>query len=207
MQLRQPADGTHRPSRQGQRARLRENPDDAWDRFDPNHVITFTKANHVDQFVLLDLDDGQAYRRGLGSNGTNDTPVNQGDPACETLAVTTNCGGPGPQNTPADAAALDRTLHGLTEAVRTGDCKTLFSLMSAATVTRLGLNTAQSVTNCRQSFQLLQSFGGLTINDIKVRSLTGARAEISVTSTISGQTVTEQNHLVRENGNWKLDFT
>jgi hypothetical protein len=195
------------PADKGSVRSYARNPEDAWDRFDPGHVVTVTGGTHVDQFVLLDLDDGQAYRRGIGSNGGNDAPVNRGDPACGTLAVTTNCGGPGPQATPADTAALDKALRGLTDAVRGSDCKALFDLMSARTVAKLGLDNAESIANCQQSFQVLQSFGGITINDTKVVSLTGARAEISVTSTISGQTVTEQNHMVRESGNWKLDFT
>lgn len=181
-----------------------KNPDDAWDRFDPNQVVTFTAGDSVNEFVLLDLDDGSAYRRSLGSNGKNDAAINRGDPACATLSQTTNCGGPGPQATPQDAAALDKAARRLTDAVRNSDCNALFDAMSAATVARFGLRRAESLANCQQVFQLLQTYGGITINDVKIVSQTGARAVISVTSTLDGQTFTEESHLVRENGNWKI---
>ncbi|WP_132124240.1 DUF6777 domain-containing protein [Actinocrispum wychmicini] len=193
------------PADKGSVAGYAKNPQDAWDRFDPGQVVTFTGGTHVDRFVLVDLDDGQAYQRGVGSNG-RDAPIGRGDPACGILAVTTNCGGPGPQATPADAEALDKAVRRLTDAVRNKDCKGLFDLMSARAITQLGLNSAESLSNCQQSFQALESFGGITINEIKVLSQTGARAEISITATISGQSVTEQDHMVRENGNWKVDI-
>lgn len=182
------------------------NPEDAWKGFEPQKVVTFSPGHPVDQLTLLDLDDGTAYQRYTGSTETNDTPIDRGNSACATLAQSASCGGPGPQTTPEDTAALEQTLRDLSAAVRNHDCNTLVNSLSSATLTKLGLGQEQLVTGCQQAFRLLDSIGGVTVNDIKIVSQNGAHATVSETDTINGQTVTGEGRLVRENGNWKVEI-
>ena len=182
------------------------NPEEAWDGFAPQQVATVRSGPHVDQFVLVDLDDGQVYRRGVGSTGAGDAPVGQGDPACATWARATNCGGPGPQATAQDAAQLEKTLRRLVKAVHDGDCRTLVDSMSAATVQQFDLGSEQNLAACRATFDALNALGGITIDDMKIVSQTGAHAVVSTTVTVQGQSTTEEDQFVRENGNWKVDL-
>jgi hypothetical protein len=69
------------------------NPDDAWDGFDPGEVVTVRSGQEVSEFVLMDLDDGEVFRRTVGSNGSGDTAVGPGDPSCDALDQSTSCGG------------------------------------------------------------------------------------------------------------------
>lgn len=180
------------------------NPEDAWDGFKPQEVVTVTKGERVSEFVLLDLDDGEVFKRGVGSNGSADTAVGPGDPACETLGESTSCGGPGPQATPEDVAQLEKTLKQLTKAVEDSDCRALVDVMSAAIVAEFNLNSAENMASCQEFFRSMSSMGGVTINDMEVVSQTGAQAVVSVTVTLNGESYTQQNNFVRENGSWKV---
>jgi hypothetical protein len=126
------------------------------------------------------------------------------DPACETLGESTSCGGPGPQATPEDVAQLEKTLKQLTKAVEDSDCRALVDVMSAAIVAEFNLNSAENMASCQEFFQSMSSMGGVTINDMEVVSQTGAQAVVSVTVTLNGETYTQQNNFVRENGSWKI---
>lgn len=180
------------------------NPEDAWDSFDPRKVATFTPGKPVKQLVLLDLDDGIAYRRKVGSHGKNDAAVKRRDPSCRKLRRSTSCGGRGPQTTPQDVAALKEAVRRLTTAVRERDCNALIDSMSAEAVAQLGIGRQQSLATCEKAFRVLGSFGGLTIDNVKVVSQRGARAVISESGTLAGEPFVGEDHLVRENGNWKL---
>jgi ketosteroid isomerase-like protein len=189
----------------GDVADFASNPDDAWDRFDPGKVITVAAGDQTDELVLLDLDDGEAFRRGVGTTGAKDAPVRRDNPVCAILGQSTSCGGPGPQATPEDVAALEQAVRGLVAAVRNEDCDALVSYMSTGTLAQFGAGRQEVVSMCQDAFRQLESFGGLTIDDVRVVSQTGAQAVISVTATVNGQTSTEENQLIRENGNWKLN--
>ncbi|OLF12614.1 DUF6777 domain-containing protein [Actinophytocola xanthii] len=189
----------------GDVADFARNPDDAWERFEPGEVVTVAPGERTKELVLLDLDDGEVFRRPVGTVGTEDEPVTRGNPVCAVLGQSTSCGGPGPKVTPEDVAALERAVRGLVSAVRDEDCDALVSYMSSGTLERFGAGHQELVSMCREAFTQLESFGGLTVDDVRVVSQTGARAAISVTATVNGQTSTAENELVRENGNWKLD--
>jgi hypothetical protein len=177
------------------------NPENAWDGFNPTRVATVTSGQRVDQFVLMDLDDGQVYRRPVGSGSAGDVAVGPGDPACGTLGESTSCGGPGPQATPEDIAQLEKTLNRLAEAVERGDCQALMDAMSSAVVQQFGTG---DLAGCQQLFDVVGSLGGITVDAMRVISQTGAQAVVEVTMTLNGETVTQPNNFVRENGNWKV---
>lgn len=180
------------------------NPEDAWDGFNSQRVATVTSGPQVDQFVLMDLDDGQVYRRPVGAGSAGDVAVGPGDPACGTLGESTSCGGPGPQATPEDVAQLEKTLNRLTQAVEQSDCGALMDAMSTAAVRQYGLGTEEDLAACQQLFDLVGSLGGITVDEMRVVSQTGAHAVVAVTMTLNGETVTQNNNFVRENGNWKV---
>lgn len=182
------------------------NPEEAWAGFDTGRVVTVDAGDQTNELVLLDLDDGEAFRRRVGTTGPEDKPVDRGNPVCAILGQSTSCGGPGPQATPEDVAALERAVRGMVDAVGDQDCEALISYLSAGALARFGGGREKVVDMCQIAFRQLESFGGFTIDDVRVVSQTGANAVISVTSTFEGQTATEQNQLVRENGNWKLNL-
>jgi hypothetical protein len=190
----------------GDVADFARNPDDAWGQFDPGKVVTVAAGDQTNELVLLDLDDGEAFRRGVGTTGASDAPVDRGNPVCAILGQSTSCGGPGPQTTPEDVAALEEAVRGLVAAVRDQDCDALVSYMSTGTLSQFGAGHQEVVDMCRVAFQQLESFGGFTVDDVRVVSQTGAQAVISVTANMNGQTSTEENTLIRENGNWKIDI-
>jgi hypothetical protein len=190
----------------GKVSKFARNPSEAWSGFSPRKTVTFTPGPQVDHFVLLDLDDGTAHVRHVGSDGTSDTPLDRGDPACRALRQSTSCGGPGPRPTPTDAASLESTARRLTKAVRDGDCNALVDSISTATAERLGLSRQRGVANCELVIRQLQSLGGITFANVRVVSQTGSHAVISETYTVGGQTATGEDHLVRENGNWKIEI-
>ena len=177
------------------------NPENAWDGFTPTEVATVRSGSQVDQFVLMDLDDGQVYRRPVGSGSAGDVAVGPGDPACGTLGESTSCGGPGPQATPEDIAQLEKTLNRLAQAVEQSDCQALMDAMSSAVVQQFGTG---DLAACQQLFDLVGSLGGITVDEMRVISQTGAHAVVEVTMTLNGETVTQPNNFVRENGNWKV---
>jgi hypothetical protein len=179
------------------------NPANAWPGFDKQRLVRFTAGRPVRQLVLVDLDDGGAYRRAVGSPGGHDAAVRRGDPACTDLADSTSCGGPGPIATALDRAALERAIRGLTDAVRDNDCGALLRLLSARTVTRFGLDAA----SCKDAFDYLAQDGGITIDKVTVVSQHGAEAVIEATVTVTGHTSTERDRMLRENGTWKIDIT
>jgi hypothetical protein len=106
--------------------------------------------------------------------------------------------------TPSDRAALDKAVRALVDAIRDGDCYALIDLLSAAAAARLGASRQASVANCKEAFAELKSLGGVTVNGVNVVSQAGARAVISGAVTFEGETVTRQEHFVRENGSWKV---
>ena len=80
---------------------LAQNPDDAWDDFDPEDVVTIEGGGSVEQFVLVDIDTGELFTRAVGTNGDGDADVAPDDLGnlCELLADSPTCSGAPPDTT------------------------------------------------------------------------------------------------------------
>jgi len=97
-------------------------------------------------------------------------------------------------------------LRGLTRAVHDRDCNALIDSFSAESLAALGLGRGALVTDCEANFQALQQFGGITIDEFKVISVTGPRAVVSTTGRVAGKPLIGEDHFIRQNGNWKVDL-
>lgn len=57
-----------------------ENPDDAWEGFDPAEVLVVEPGETMDSLVVVDIETGETYERPVGTTGSDDPPA---DPAEE----------------------------------------------------------------------------------------------------------------------------
>jgi hypothetical protein len=80
---------------------LAQNPEDAWDDFDPDDVVTINGGDTINVFVLVDIDTGDLFTRAKGSNGDDDAVVDPGDlgDLCELLGDSPTCSGAPPDTT------------------------------------------------------------------------------------------------------------
>jgi Putative lumazine-binding len=97
-------------------------------------------------------------------------------------------------------------------------CDNLSQHQQAAIVTG-AKQAGLSATTCTAAFQdliktagvskaqLQQAFGGQTVPNIRSISVHGNQATVTYTATMDGQTFTETDGLVKENGQWKADRT
>jgi hypothetical protein len=69
---------------------LIQNPDVAWDGFDPEQVVTVDPGDQLDEFVLVDIDSGEIFVRPVGTDGDEDTDVDP-DAVCELLGSSPTC--------------------------------------------------------------------------------------------------------------------
>ncbi|MFC6080259.1 DUF6777 domain-containing protein [Sphaerisporangium aureirubrum] len=193
------------------------NPEAAWSSFTPRRVATITAGKKVKRFTLIDLDDGKLYQRKVGFTGKKDTPVRATDSTCASLRQSTSCGGPGPQVTPEDEAALEATVRQITSAVENGDCAPLYDALTSGSTRKLGVSRAAFIAKCQAGEDQLRSLGARTvIDDVRVVEQRGAQAIVafSGTVTISGEGGAprsqrfsdERRRLIRENGNWKIEL-
>jgi hypothetical protein len=69
---------------------LIQNPEVAWDGFDPEQVVTVDAGDAVEEFVLVDIDTGELFSRPKGTDGDADADVDL-DAVCELLADSPTC--------------------------------------------------------------------------------------------------------------------
>jgi hypothetical protein len=69
---------------------LAQNPDDAWDDFDPEEVVVVEAGDALDEFVLVDIDTGELFSRPVGTDGEADGDVDP-DEVCENLGDSLTC--------------------------------------------------------------------------------------------------------------------
>jgi hypothetical protein len=68
-----------------------QNPDDAWDDFDPEEVVTVEAGDSVDEFILVDIETGELFVRPVGTDGEADGDVIDLDVICELLGDSPTC--------------------------------------------------------------------------------------------------------------------
>jgi len=56
-----------------------QNPDDAWPGLDPAEAVAITPGDTVEEFVIVDVDDGGLIERPVGSDGANMRDLGTGD--------------------------------------------------------------------------------------------------------------------------------
>ena len=56
-----------------------QNPDDAWPGLDPAEAVTITPGEEVEEFVIVDVDEGGLIERPVGSDGSSRRDVGTGD--------------------------------------------------------------------------------------------------------------------------------
>ena len=100
-----------------------QNPDDAWDDFDPDLVVVILAGDNIDDFVLVDIETGELFARPVGTNGDDDGDV---DPdVCDDLSDSPTCNGDEPPDddttTTTTAPGDDTTTTQTTVALGTGD--------------------------------------------------------------------------------------
>ncbi|MGH9138690.1 MAG: DUF6777 domain-containing protein, partial [Acidimicrobiales bacterium] len=78
---------------------LAQNPDDAWDGFDPENVVVVDEGDEVDVFILVDIDTGDLFGRPVGTNGDDDTDIEDTDDLCEVFGDSPTCEGEGTTTT------------------------------------------------------------------------------------------------------------
>jgi hypothetical protein len=93
-----------------------QNPEDAWDGFDPETVVVINEGDTINIFVLLDLDTGDLFSREVGSNGDGDGDVDVGElgDLCEKLGASPTCGEQPPESTTTTAGDTTTTTAGST---------------------------------------------------------------------------------------------
>lgn len=62
---------------------LAQNPDDAWDGFDVTNVVVVQQGDTVENFIMVQFEDGAVFRRPVGSNGDEDTEFNDRGDLCD----------------------------------------------------------------------------------------------------------------------------
>lgn len=69
------------------------NPDDAWEGLDPQNAVSVEAAEQTDAFTLVDLVSGRLFERPVGTNGEEDTFVENEEAAtlCEELPDSPTC--------------------------------------------------------------------------------------------------------------------
>lgn len=67
-----------------------QNPDDAWDDFDPDLVVVIIAGDRLDDFTLVDIDTAELYNRPVGTDGDEDGDVDP-DEVCEVFADSPTC--------------------------------------------------------------------------------------------------------------------
>jgi hypothetical protein len=70
---------------------LVQNPDDAWDDFDPEKVVVVEPGDAVDEFVLVDIETGELFVRPVGTDGDQDADVIDLAAICELLTDSPTC--------------------------------------------------------------------------------------------------------------------
>jgi len=71
-----------------------ENPDDAWEGFDSDAVVTVRPAQEpMPELTLLDIETGELFARPAGTNGDDDHDVADLEAKCELVPESTSCGG------------------------------------------------------------------------------------------------------------------
>lgn len=70
---------------------LIQNPDVAWDGFDPDKVVSVEPAGDaIEEFILVDIDTGELFGRAKSTDGDEDADVDQ-DEVCELLGDSPTC--------------------------------------------------------------------------------------------------------------------
>lgn len=181
-----------------------QNPEDVWDGFDPQQVVTVTPGDEIDTLVMVDFYDGSVVRRPPGTNGQADVPLDRADAACEALAQSTTCGGPGPQ--PTDDPGPSGAVYGLVAAAQAGDCTRIADLYSDASWDVIGITREQFLADCGPvAAGIAARFSGFTLERVYVQSQDQSSAVVVATESQDGTTADEVIPLVREDDRWKID--
>jgi hypothetical protein len=93
---------------------LYSNPDNQWDAFDPQTIIIIIEADdEIDDFILIDVNTGEVFKRPAGTNGDGDDDPPFDDDAiiaiCELADAPPNCQGGGDGTTTTTAGDTTTT--------------------------------------------------------------------------------------------------
>jgi len=111
--------------------------------------------------------------------------------------------GAGPTTTvgPSPVAAVETYLA----AIRARDCPTMVDMLTPDSWQAEGGTRAGTVASCRQGFATRSTnLAEYDFGAVKLVSMTGDDAVVSVTATRAGHQTRESMHLVRTNGEWKI---
>jgi hypothetical protein len=113
-----------------------QNPEDAWDDFDPEQVVVVDASTTINVFVLVDIDTGEAFERPIGTNGDADTDIGTaGDVGdiCDKLPDSPTCSGElPPDDTTTTTGGEETTTTSTTIELGTGDVQVTLQWDSAA---------------------------------------------------------------------------
>jgi hypothetical protein len=94
------------------------------------------------------------------------------------------------------------------DAGKSGDCDKIIGLMTNDSFS--GVSKDMAVSGCKQAMKSGSSSGLLgskdTLDGTKLKSQKGDKAVVEVTSTTDGKKKTEEVHLRKEDGTWKIDL-
>jgi hypothetical protein len=108
---------------------LAQNPEDAWETFDPEEVVVVEPGDAVDEFVLVDIDTGELFVRPVGTDGEEDGDVDL-DAVCELLGDSPTCLEPPDEETTTTTEVDDETTT--TVVLGTGDVQVTLEWFSNA---------------------------------------------------------------------------
>lgn len=100
---------------------LAQNPDDAWDGFDPEEIVVVEAGDVVDAFILVDIETGELFERPVGTDGDADSTDIDLDELCEIFTESPSCG-EAPDDTTTTTTDVDETTSTTEEIILgTGD--------------------------------------------------------------------------------------
>ena len=78
---------------------LAQNPDEAWDGFEPEDIVVIEAGDQLDEFVLVDVETGELFIRPVGTDGEADSTDVDLDELCEVFAESPSCEEPPDETT------------------------------------------------------------------------------------------------------------
>jgi hypothetical protein len=99
---------------------LAQNPDDAWDGFDPEEIVVIDGGDELDEFILVDVETGELFLRPVGTDGDEDSTDIDLDALCEVFSESPSCEEPPEEETTTTTEPDDEETTSTTEEIVLG---------------------------------------------------------------------------------------